>query len=391
MKEPKPDADRLKPATRLVSAGREFSEHGIVSPAVYHASTILFPSVQALLERKQTYVYGRRGTPTLRALETAIAKLEGGYDAKICGSGLGAVTTTLLAFLKSGDHLLMTDAVYAPTRHFCDTILKAYGVETTYYDPLIGSAIGNLVRSNTRVVYCESPGSQTMDVQDIPAIASAAHDKDCTVILDNTWSGGYFFNAFAHGCDVSVHAATKYIVGHSDAMMGAVTCNEKTWARLLETHGTLGQHAGPDDVYLALRGLRTIDVRLERHMKNALRIAEWLGNRPEVASVLYPALPEAPGHAIWKRDFTGASGLFSIVLKPFSDSAVAAMLDGLELFGMGFSWGGFESLAVPFKVHRSAKPSTAAGPCIRFHIGLEDPDDLVADLAGGFVRLNGTT
>jgi cystathionine beta-lyase len=390
MKKSRSDLDKLKPATRLVNTAREFSEHGIVSPAVYHASTILFPNVQALTERKQTYVYGRRGTPTLRALETAIATLEGGHDAKVCGSGLAAVTTALLAFLKSGDHLLMTDAVYAPARHFCDTLLKACGVETTYYDPLIGAAIGELIRPNTRVVYCESPGSQTMDVQDIPAIAAEAHERDCVVILDNTWSGGHYFKAFVHGCDVSVHAATKYIVGHSDAMMGAITCNEKTWGRLLEAHGSLGQHAGPDDVYLTLRGLRTIDVRLERHMRNAVKVAQWLSARPEVASVLYPALPDAPGHAIWKRDFLGASGLFSIVLKPFSDSAVAAMLDGLALFGMGFSWGGFESLAVPFKAHRTAKSWSAGGPCVRFHIGLEDPDDLISDLDAGFARLTAT-
>ena len=387
MKKPEADLDKLKPATRLIGVGREYSEHGIVSPAVYHASTILFPNAQALRERKQTYVYGRRGTPTLRALESAIAVLEGGHDAKVCGSGLAAVATSLLAFLKSGDHLLMTDAVYAPARHFCDTLLKGYGVETTYYDPLISSLIGGLIRPNTRVVYCESPGSQTMEVQDIPGIAAAAHKEDCVVILDNTWSGGHYFKAFDHGCDVSVHAATKYIVGHSDAMMGAVTCNEKTWPRFLESHGTLGQHAGPDDVYLALRGLRTIDVRLERHMKNALKVAEWLRRRREVETVLYPALPGAPGHDIWKRDFSGASGLFSIVLKPFSDSAVDAMLNGLELFGMGFSWGGFESLAVPFKARRTGIRWETAGPCMRFHIGLEDPDDLIADLASGFDRL----
>jgi cysteine-S-conjugate beta-lyase len=301
------------------------------------------------------------------------------------------VTTALLAFLKSGDHLLMTDAVYAPARHFCDTLLKAYGIETTYYDPLIGSGIADLIRPNTRVVYCESPGSQTMEVQDVPAIAAAAHERDCTVILDNTWSGGHYFKALAHGCDVAVHAATKYIVGHSDAMMGAIVCSERTWARLAEAHGTLGQHAGPDDVYLTLRGLRTIDVRLERHMRNALKLAAWLRGRPEVDTVLYPALPGAPGHETWRRDFSGASGLFSIVLKPSSQTAVAAMLDGLELFGMGYSWGGFESLVVPFKAHRTAKTWTAAGPCIRFHIGLEDPDDLIADLEAGFARLAAAT
>jgi len=387
MRNSKTDLDKLKPATRLVNTAREYSEHGIVSPAVYHASTILFPDVETFIARKQTYTYGRRGTPTLRALETAVATLENGHASKICGSGLAAVTTALLAFLKTGDHLLMVDTTYAPTRHFCDTLLTNYGIETTYYDPHIGAKIGTLIRSNTRVVYCESPGSLTMDVQDVPAITKAAHQRDCIVIFDNTWSGGHYFNVFAKGCDVSVHAATKYIVGHSDAMMGAVTCNERTAARLSEVHGTLGGHAGPDDVFLALRGLRTIDVRLERHMRNALKIAEWLKSRAEVAQVLYPALPGAPGHEIWKRDFTGASGLFSIVLKSFSDAAAAAMINGLNLFGIGSSWGGFESLAIPFKAQRTATEWRPGGPCMRFHIGLEDPDDLIADLDLGFERL----
>ena len=387
MKKPQAGLKRFHRATELANAGREYSEHGIISPAVYHASTILFPTTEALLARKQPYLYGRRGTPTMRALEKAIAVLERGHDAKICGSGLAAVTTALLAFLKSGDHLLMTDAVYAPARHFCDTLLKDYGVETTYYDPVIGAGIANLIRENTRVVYCESPGSQTMEVQDIPAIAAAAHIRNCLVILDNTWSGGLYFDAFSHGCDVSVHAATKYVSGHSDVMMGAITCKEAVWPRLAEAHGTLGQHAAPDDVFLTLRGLRTIEVRLERQMRSALTVAQWLRSRKEIAEVLYPALPGAPGHEIWRRDFTGASGLFSIVLAPASDAAVARMLDGLELFGMGYSWGGFDSLAVPFKPHRTAKPWTAPGPAIRLHIGLEDPQDLIADLKAGLARL----
>src|SRR3954452_6164970 len=260
MKRDTKGADKLKRATRLANAGREFSEHGIISPAVYHASTILFPSMEALLARNQTYTYGRRGTPTMRALERAMATLEGGHDAKACGSGLAAVTTALLAFLKAGDHLLITDSVYAPARHFCDTMLARYGVEITYYDPLIGAGISGLIRDNTTVVYCESPGSQTMEVQDVPAIARAAHARNCAVIFDNTWSGGHYFDAFAHGCDVSVHAATKYVSGHSDVMMGAITCNETAWPRVVEAHGGLGQHAAPDDVYLTLRGLRTIDV-----------------------------------------------------------------------------------------------------------------------------------
>lgn len=387
MSKKKTDLTSLKPETRLVVAGREYAEHGIVNPAVYHASTITFPTVKALHDRDQPYTYGRRGTPTSRAVETAIAALEGGHDCKISSSGLAAVTTTLLAFLKTGEHVLIPDTVYYPVRQLCDSVLKGLGIETTYYDPLIGRGIAGLIRTNTKVVYCESPGSQTMEVQDIPAIAEVAHSKSCIVILDNTWAGGFYFKAFAHGCDVSVQAATKYIVGHSDAMLGSTVCNEKTWGQFKQTFETMGQFAGPDDMYLALRGLRTMSVRLERHMRNATAVAEWLRGRSEIESVLYPALSNAPGHAIWKRDFTGASGLFSVVLKPASEQALAAMLDDLSLFGMGFSWGGFESLVVPFKPVRTATNWTAPGPCLRFHIGLESPDDLIDDLKQGFERL----
>ncbi len=387
MSKKKSDLASLKPETRLVVAGREYAEHGIVNPAVYHASTITFPTVKSLHERDQPYTYGRKGTPTSRAVETAIAALEGGHDCKISSSGLAAVTTTLLAFLKTGEHMLIPDTVYYPVRHLCDTVLKGLGIETTYYDPLIGRGIAGLIRANTKVVYCESPGSQTMEVQDVPAIADVAHSKNCIVILDNTWAGGFYFNAFAHGCDVSVQAATKYIVGHSDAMLGSTVCNEKTWGQFKQAFETMGQFAGPDDMYLALRGLRTMSVRLERHMRNATAVAEWLRGRSEVESVLYPALSNAPGHAVWKRDFTGASGLFSVVLKPASEQALAAMLDDLSLFGMGFSWGGFESLVVPFKPVRTATTWTAPGPCLRFHIGLESPEDLIDDLKQGFERL----
>ncbi|MGE3832017.1 MAG: PLP-dependent aspartate aminotransferase family protein, partial [Parvibaculaceae bacterium] len=240
MAKSKIDLDKMKRATKLVAAARDYSEHGIVSPAVYHASTVLYKSYEAIRDRSQDYVYGRRGTPTSRAVETAIATLEGGHACKICPSGLSAVTLALLTFLKPGDHLLMVDAVYQPARHFCDTLLKGLGVETEYYDPLIGAGIAKLIRPNTRVVYCESPGSQTMEVQDVPALARAAHDAGALCILDNTWSGGLYFNGFSHGCDVVVHAATKYIVGHSDAMMGAVTCSEKTWPQVKEAYETMG-------------------------------------------------------------------------------------------------------------------------------------------------------
>jgi cystathionine beta-lyase len=384
------DFSRLRAETRLVASAREFTEFGIVNPPVYHASTILFPTVEALRDRTQPYRYGRRGTPTSRALETAVARLEGGHDARVCGSGLAAVTTTLLAYVKAGDHLLVTDAVYGPARHFCDTLLKGYGVEVTYYDPRIGAKIDTLFRPNTRLVYTESPGSQTFEVQDIPAIAAAARQRGIRVAIDNTWSGGYFFDAFRHGCDVSLQAGTKYIGGHSDLMLGTITCTESAWDQLAEAFGTLGQCAGPDDVYLALRGLRTIDVRLARHQENGLVVAEWLKGRPEVERVVHPALPDHPDHAVWKRDFSGASGLFSVILKTTSVPAMSAMLNGLELFGMGHSWGGYESLVVPFdpSAGRTIAPWQSKGLALRFHIGLEHPDDLKADLAAGFERLS---
>jgi cystathionine beta-lyase len=391
MSKPISDRSRLKPQTRIATAARQFSEHGIVNPAVYHASTITFPDMATLQARAQPYTYGRKGTPTSRAFETAVAELEGGHDCKAAPSGLAAVSAALLAFLKSGDHLLMVDTVYHPTRHLCDTLLKGLGIETTYYDPLIGKTIANLIRPNTRVIYCESPGSQTMEVQDVPAIADVARKAGITCILDNTWSGGHFFKAFEQGCDVSLQAASKYIVGHSDAMLGTVVCNQATWPRFKEAFETMGLFTGPDDMYLGLRGLRTIDVRLQRHMESALTMAEWLRGRPEIETVLHPGLPNASGHTLWKRDFTGSSGLFSVVLKPVADKAVAAMLDDLQLFSMGYSWGGFESLVVPFRPHRTATEWMAKGLCLRFHIGLEHVDDLKADLAEGFARLGKAT
>lgn len=387
MAKAKPDLSSLSPQTRLVTAGRDYAENGFVNPAVYHGSTVLFPTAQALHDRTQPYVYGRRGTPTSKAVEEAVALVEGGHNAKMAPSGMAAISTALLAFLRSGDHLLMVDTVYHPGRLFCDGMLTRMGVETTYYDPSIGRGIAALIRPNTRVVYTESPGSQTMEVQDIPAIAEAAHKAGCVVMIDNTWGAGHFFKAFEHGADISIQAATKYLVGHSDAMMGTVTCNATTWEQFKDAYEEMGMFAGPDDMYLTLRGIHTLDVRLERHMKNATAVAEWLRSREEVETVLYPALTNAPGHDMWKRDFKGASGLFSVVLKPCSDVAVDAFLDRLTLFGMGYSWGGFESLAVPFRPHRTASTWTAPGPCLRFHVGLESPSDLIADLAEGFGAL----
>jgi cystathionine beta-lyase len=386
MAKSKKDLKSLKPETRIVAAAREYSEHGMVNPAVYRASTVLFPDVETFKSRKQEYVYGRRGTPTSRAFESAVATLESGYAAKACPSGLAAISTALLAFLKAGDHLLIVDTVYHPARLFCDAFLTKFGIDVTYYDPLIGSGISGLMKDNTRVVYCESPGSQTMEVQDVPAIAEAAHQKGAVVMLDNTWSGGHYFDAFAHGCDISIQAATKYIVGHSDAMLGTVTCNEAAWEPFRDAYGTFGQFAGPDDMYLGLRGLRTVDVRLERHQRNALIVAEWMRSRSEVSEVLYPALPGAPGYKLWKRDFAGASGLFSVILN-ITEEEQAVFLNHLTLFGMGASWGGYESLAIPFHPHRTAVPWTNPSPCIRFHIGLENPQDLIDDLQQSFERI----
>lgn len=384
----------MKEDTKIVSAGRNPRAHGgAVNPPVYHASTILFPTVQELENRHspgpRRMQYGRRGTPTTWALEDALTEIEGGAGTVLYPSGLAAITGALLAFLKSGDHLLMVDTVYYPTRVFCDGILKRFGVETTYYDPALGADIANLMKPNTRVVYCEAPGSLTFEMQDVPATAKAAKAKGAVTMTDNTWASPLFFKPLAHGIDISVHAGTKYIVGHSDAMLGACIANKATFDTLKTAWNELGNAVGPDDVYLGQRGLRTLAVRLRQHQESATAMAKWLQTRPEVSRVLYPALPDDPGHKIWKRDFTGASGLFGAVLKPCKEGAVAAMLDSLEHFGMGFSWGGFESLCIPShpEKSRSATRWQAEGPVLRFHIGLEDIDDLKADLDAGFARL----
>ena len=381
---------RQKQDTRLAHVGRDPKRfHGFVNPPIYRGSTVLFPSVASLEADDQEFSYGRLGTPTVKALAQAIAELEGGHATVLTPSGLTAVAATLIALASAGDHILVSDSVYRPTRRFCDHVLKRLGVETTYYDPLLGAGIASLIRANTKVVFAESPGSQTFEVQDIPAMAEAANAGGAQLVLDNTWATPLYFKPFTHGVDVSIQAATKYIVGHADAMLGAITASEAAWPAIARAHDELGLCPGPEDVYLALRGLRSLGVRLERHQASGLELARWLQVRPEVARVIHPALPGDRGHALWARDFTGASGLFSIVLKPASKQAVAAMLDGLTLFGMGYSWGGFESLIIPFNpsAYRSATKWKDKGPALRLHVGLEDIDDLKADLDSGFARL----
>ena len=377
------------PDTIAVSAGRMSKEHfGVVNTPVYRASTILHPSVASLKAEKTPYTYGRRGTPTTRSFEDAVSALEGAARTVSLPSGLNAITTAILSVCGAGDHLLMVDSVYGPTRHFCETILKRFGVETSYYDPLIGADIAGLMRANTKAVFCESPGSLTFDIQDVPAIAAAAHARDASVLMDNTWGTPIYFPALQRGVDLSIQAATKYIAGHADVMIGYVSANESHAARLAETVGDLGLYASGDDCFLALRGLRTLPVRLKRHQETALTLARWFAARPEVSRVLYPALESDPGHAIWKRDFLGACGLFGVVLKPVGEKALAAMIDGMQHFGIGYSWGGFESLIIPAQFKRTARKFDAEGPVIRIHAGLEDAGDLIADLEAGFARLN---
>ena len=377
--------------TTLAHAGRDPARyHGFVNTPIYRGSTVLYPTLQCLDENAQEFSYGRLGTPTVEALQAMICELERGHATLLTPSGLSAISATLLAFVSSGDHILVSDSVYRPTRRFCDNVLRRLGVTTTYYDPRAGARIAALITERTKLVFTESPGSQTFEVQDIPAIAEAAHARGAVVILDNTWATPLYFKPFAHGADVSIQAATKYIVGHADAMLGAVTTNEATTPVVAKTHDELGLCPGPEDVYLGLRGLRSLSVRLARHQASGLAIAQWLADRPEVARVIHPALPGDAGHALWQRDFTGASGLFSVVLKPCSRAALAAMVDQLELFGMGYSWGGFESLILPFdpRAYRTATTWRVEGPALRLHIGLEDVEDLKADLAAGFARLS---
>jgi cystathionine beta-lyase len=382
----------IKTDTRLVTSGRDpRAYHGFVNPPVYHASTLLYPTAEDQVAHRARYNYGRRGTPTSEALENALREIEGDGCAGVAllPSGLAAISAALLATARAGDHVLVPDSVYRPTRNFCNGVFKRFGVETTYYDPLIGADIARLFKPNTRVVFVEAPGSQSFEMQDIPAIAKIAHEQNSVVLMDNTWATPLYFRAFEKGIDLSIQAGTKYIGGHSDIMFGCVSANAATLPALKDTVYSMGLCVGPDDMYLALRGLRTLGVRLDRHFQSGLRVARWLEQRPEVLRVMHPALERDPGHKIWKRDFTGACGLFSVVFKPTSEQSVHAFLNELALFGLGYSWGGFESLAILFDCteYRTATKWAPGGPTVRLHIGLEDPDDLIADLERGFAAM----
>ena len=389
------DATDTGKATRLVTGGRRKEWTGaVVNPPIWRASTHLYDSVADLRAGKKSnadgrFFYGRRGSPTQWSLAEALTEMErGAHGTMLFPSGVSAIACALLAVLRPGDVLLMADSSYDPTRSYAEAFLKRWGVETRYYDPLIGAGIADLICDKTRAIMMESPGSLTFEIQDVPAICVVAKEHGITTLLDNTWATAHFFQALGHGVDITILAGTKYIVGHSDVMLGSVTTHEGYWMRVRRTAQQIGQVISPDDAYLALRSLRTLDIRMRRHEEAGLKVARWLAEQPQVARVLHPALPDCPGHEIWKRDFSGAAGLFSFVVNGESDDAVAALVDDLALFGIGYSWGGYESLALPVDPtpDRTATSWRAEGSMIRLNIGLEDPDDLIADLAKGLER-----
>lgn len=380
--------------TKLITAGRDKKwTNGVVNPPVQRASTVVFNSVEekrkATINRaNKTLFYGRRGTTTHFAFQDAMVEVERGAGCALYPCGTAAISNAILSFVETGDHILMVDTCYEPTRDFCDTIMKKMGVETTYYEPTIGEGIQDLIKPNTKVLFTESPGSVTMEVQDIPTLARIAHEHDIIVMLDNTWAAGVNFSPFDFGVDISIQAATKYIVGHSDVMLGTAVANEKCWDQLREQSYLMGQCVSPDDAYLGLRGIRTLDVRLRQHAESSLKVAKWLESRPEVNHVRHPALESCPGHEFFKRDFTGGNGLFSFVLNNSNIKATTALLDGMTHFSMGYSWGGFESLILAnepssFDSLRTVANPNFEGTLIRVHIGLEDVDDLIADLEAG--------
>lgn len=383
--------------TKLVTAGRSKKwTNGVVNPPVQRASTVVFNTVaekqKATINRaNKTLFYGRRGTTTHFAFQDAMIEIEGGVGCALYPCGAAAITNAILSFVKTGDHILMVDTCYEPTRDFCDQVMVRMGVETTYYDPLIGEGIRDLIKPNTTLLFLESPGSITMEIQDVPTLTKIAHETDIVVMLDNTWAAGVNFSPFDFGVDISIQAGTKYIVGHSDVMLGTAVANQRCWDQLREQSYLMGQCISPDDAYLGLRGLRTLDVRLKQHQESSLKIAKWLANRPEVDHVRHPALESCPGHEFYKRDFTGYNGLFSFVLKTSDQQATTKLLDGMTHFSMGYSWGGFESLILAnepksFDSLRTVAHPNFSGTLIRLHIGLENVDDLIEDLEKGFDR-----
>ena len=385
-----PKSSKAPKTATILSHGpyNPLENEGFVNPPVLHASTVLFPSIRGMRERTQRYTYGRQGTPTSVAVTEHLAELEGADGVLLTPSGLAAISTTLLALLKTGDHVLVTDSAYKPIRAFCDGLLQRLGISITYYNPLIGAEISDLFQPNTTLVIVEAPGSLSFEVQDLPAISAAAHAKGAKVMVDNTWATPLFYKPLDLGADVAIQAATKYIVGHSDALVGTISAKEPIFSEIKAQYNLMGQWCGPDDMYFAHRGLRTLELRLTRHMESTLKVAKVLQDHPMVTRVRYPALEEDPGHAIWKRDFTGATGLLGLDLLPGNEEHVGAFLDDLTWFGLGYSWGGFESLALYAnqQIVRTATPFDQSVPLVRLHIGLEDPDDLIEDLLEGLDR-----
>jgi len=390
------DYTKFADATIATHAGRNPNDNfGVVNPPIYHASTIVFPNFaefKAASEGKaKRPSYGRHGTEPHRNLEDALAQLEGADKCLLTSSGVQAISTVLLALLEPGDELLMVDSAYSPTRDFCDQELKRYGIVTRYYDPLIAGGIANQISEKTKVVFVESPGSLTFEVQDVPAIAKAAHAKGAVVVMDNTWASPLYFKAFEHGVDVSIHSATKHIGGHSDLLMGVINCTAAVYPRIKRVYKNLGNCPGADDVYLAQRGLRTLSARIKAQGEAGLKIANWLKAQPQVAKVLHPQLPDCPGHELFKRDFLGGCGVFSFVLKKnLSDAELSKFFDGMELIKLGYSWGGYESLAIffdPAKV-RTATKWSETGSAVRLSIGLENADDLIGDLCAALKRVS---
>ena len=384
-------------ATRLAHGGRRKDwTFGIVNPPVFHASTCIFETLDALdaaiANPDAGLYYGRKGTPTTWALESALQAIEpGSAGVKLMSSGVAAIATAMLTVLESGDHLLMTDNVYEASRRLAGGLLERMGIRTSFFDPMIGADIASLFQPNTRAVWLETPGSLTMEVQDVPAIAKVAKAHGAAVLLDNTWATPLLYPAHEHGVDISMQSLTKYVAGHSDLLMGSLSANTQWWPKLKTTAYQMGQCVGPDDAFLVLRGLRTLGVRLKQHEESALRIAAWLKDQPMVTRLLHPAFDSCPGHKTWQRDFAGSSGLFSIQLEPRPRSHLAAFVNGMKLFPMGFSWGSYESLILPCNIGRHNRTLDSwqdGGPIVRLSIGLETVEDLIADLDAGLARYN---